>query len=194
MSAEIERLTGGQHRVRRYESFAKSRGARRKLGLKSRSLSRSRSRTKDKGRNGLLTVAAYLYKKTGRSWFVGPRGIYLSVPAGVNAHPAAMQLVADIPEVRGLAIYSPAQNQIYIPAQAARTLAARLTMRDQTIKQYCQKIGAPHEQRFFGKPYACDPWLAQQMARGRLGGANPYPISYSNPLQIASGGAPCFVV
>lgn len=158
---------GGQgyyyyYKPRSFASYkrSRSRSKRRKQGQSSRG-------SKSGAKHDLLTVASYLYRKTGKSWFVGPRGIYLSVPSGVRAEPAAMQLVADIPEVRGIIHYQPAQNQLYIPSSAAKTLAKRLTMRDTSISEYCRKIGAPHEQRFFGRPYACDPWLARY---GRFGG------------------------
>jgi len=131
----------------------------------------------------MLTVASYLHKKTGRSWFAGPRGLYLSVPPGVNAGPAAMELLSDIPELRRVVTYSPAQNQLFIPGGAARTFAKRLKMRDESIRQYCQKTGAPHEERFFGRPYACDPWLARHF---RFGGGYAF---RGEPLESRAGGA-----
>lgn len=182
MSSETENRAGGIY-YRNIDSYVRSRAKshRRRMGYKSRSRSRSKpaffrssrkgrvfSSGKSSGIQKMLTVASYLHKKTGRSWFVGPNGLYLSVPAGVNAGPAAMELLSDIPEVRNAVTYAPGQNQLFIPAAKAKALAQRLTMRDESIRQYCQKVGARHEQRFFGHPYACDPWLASHF---RFGGA-----------------------
>jgi hypothetical protein len=161
--------------MRRLDSYVRSRAR----SQQRKALKRSKGSRSNK--HALLTVASYLYKKTGRSWFVGPHGVYLSVPAGVTAEPAARELIADIPEARDAAIYTPSQRQLYIPSPAAQRLAARLTMRDETIRDYCRKIGAPHEQRFFKHPIACDPWLASQAAMGRFGGT-PYHLMSSSHL------------
>lgn len=162
-----KRLLNGRYTwEKRYKS-----GTSRRTSRKSRA-SRSTQQLKRSSQirlHALLTVAAYLYRKTGRSWFVGTNGVYLSLPPGVLPGNAASRIVTEYPEIReyGLVVIN---NQVLIRSADAHALARRLVMRDDSIRKYCQNVGARSEQRQFGRSISCDPWLANQYATRRFAG------------------------
>jgi hypothetical protein len=61
------------------------------------------------------------------------------------------------------------KDKLFLPSAQAAKLGAKLHMAEATLRNYCQKIGGPHEQKFFKKSYGCDPWLAAHLQR--TGGA-----------------------
>jgi hypothetical protein len=113
-----------------------------------------------------VRAAAYLHKATGKGWFVGPHGaLYVSIPNGFTAHDVYSK-VSHLPELRELKHY---RDKLYLAPAATRRLGERLHLHASTLREYCRKVGGPHEHRFFGKSYGCDPWLTSHLSR--TGGA-----------------------
>ncbi len=109
-----------------------------------------------------VRAAAYLHKATGKGWFVGPYGaLYVFIPKGFTAHDVYSK-VSHLPELRELKHY---QDKLYLAPSATRRLGERLHLHASTLREYCRKVGGPHEHRFFGKSHGCDPWLASHLSR-----------------------------